>query len=242
MVLKFSIIFFIVFPKLASASFDIVFETGALWQQRNDVRIPNTGGTRLNFDEFDSGPFFHYRAELFWHVNDTHNLRAVYAPLNLVVNGQVPYAVNYDNVNFNANQDIEIDYTFNSYRLTYYYSFWGNGDNQLNLGITGKVRDAKIQLQQGSTKASYDNVGFVPLIYFEYQKTLGTEWLFHFNMDAAAASQGRAFDVSAKLRHRILTDSLLGIGLRSLEGGADNDEVYTFSWVNYLTIDFLKSF
>jgi len=34
----------------------------------------------------------------------------------------------------------------------------------------------------------------------------------------------------------------VGIGVRSLEGGAENDKVYTFSWLNYLIVDYKYSF
>ncbi len=63
--------------------------------------------------------------------------------------------------------------------------------NQLNLGFTGKVRDAETTFSQLGVSSSYDNVGFVPLLYFEYQKSLGTNWNFNLTMDAAAAPQGR---------------------------------------------------
>ena len=70
----------------SSASFaelSLMLESGAAWQQRNDLRVPSDIGTRLDFDKFDEGPFFHYRAELEWRFNEKHNVRAVYAPLNI---------------------------------------------------------------------------------------------------------------------------------------------------------------
>ena len=61
-------------------------------------------------------------------------------------------------------------------------------------------------------------------------------------MDAAFASQGRAIDIALKFRHNFSPDYNIGFGARSLEGGADNDKVYTFSWFNYAVIDFVGRF
>lgn len=220
----------------------IMLEGGAVWQQRNDVQITPQNGTRVEFDQFDQGPFPHYRLEGEWELSGSQALRFVYAPFNVRVTGQVPTVVNFNGVNFAANTDLTVDYTFNSYRLTWVYGFWGFGDDRMSLGVTGKVREAEIIFEQGGQKQSYDNVGFVPLLFFEYQKAFATDWLFHFNTDAAGASQGRAIDVAIKVRRKLSDDFQIGIGGRTLEGGADNDSVFTFSWFNYVVVDLVGRF
>src|SRR5690606_37881222 len=135
------------------------------------------------FDQFNQGPFFHYRAEAFWNINDKHNLRAVYAPLELTVKSDISHDVNFNEKNFSATEDLEVKYRFNSYRLTYYYSFWGQKESQFNLGLTGKIRDAKIEFKNSAQQTSCNNVGFVPLIYIEYQTPVTTDWLFNINAD-----------------------------------------------------------
>ncbi len=219
-----------------------MLESGAVWQHRNDVRIPSDTGTRVDFDNFDRGPFFHYRAELLWKINERHNLRAVYAPLEIDVNGPITSNVIFDDTTFTPSEGLEIDYKFNSYRLTYFYSFWEGEESQFNLGLTGKIRDAKIRFSQSGRSASYEDVGFVPLVYVEYQTPITSSWLFNVNVDAAAASQGRAIDLALKFRKRLNDRYKLGIGARTLEGGADNDNVFTFSWLNYAVIDLVGEF
>lgn len=234
------LIFLISFEAVAEVR--VMLESGGVWQHRNDVKIPGNTGDRVDFDEFDQGPFFHYRAELFWKLTEKSTVRFLYAPLNAVVTGKLIRNVNYNNQTFTSGQDLEVDYTFNSYRVSYIYTFLGTGDSQFNLGISGKIRDAEIKFKQGSQESSYDNVGFVPLIYLEMQTALSSNWLINFNMDGAAAPQGRAFDISLKLRRKLSKNYQLGLGARSLEGGADNDKVYTFSWFNYAVLDLTCSF
>ena len=122
--------------------------------------------------------------------------------------------------------------------MGYKYLFSEN----FNFGLTLKVRDAEISLEQGDKKESYDNIGLVPLFYFSYFKRLTDRWYIYTDVDFASAPQGRAIDLALKLRRSMTRRSDVGIGIRSLEGGAENDKIYTFSWLNYLIVDYKYSF
>lgn len=225
------------FKANAFNKFDLTFETGGVWQNRNDFQIPPTSGTRFEMDQVDSGPFLHYRLEGYYRINEKHALRFVFAPSQIETTGELSGAVNFNGQNFLSGDDLTVKYKFNSYRLSYLFAFWGFEGDQLNLGITAKVRDAKISLSQNLTHSEYDNIGVVPLIYFEYQKVMTSKLSFHFTLDAAFAPQGRAVDGSAKVRYKVRDNLSLGLGFRSLEGGADNEKVYTFSWFHYVLMD-----
>ena len=235
--ISFVFTFFICTFVFAENKWDLMIETGGVWQHRNDIRIPSQGGTEVKAHLFGQGPFFHHRIESYYRINKRHTLRAVYAPFRVQVSGPINQSTEFNGQSFSSSQDLMIQYTFNSYRLSYIYGFWGFGNHQLNLGVTGKVRDANILFSQPGVNRSYANIGFVPLVYFEYQKALSPHWTLNFNVDAAAASQGRAIDGAIKFRRNMNQHSSLGLGLRSLEGGADNTRVFTFSWFNYAVLD-----
>ena len=222
--------------------FDLIFEAGGVWQNRNDIQIPPDTGTRFEVDQVDEGPFFHYRLEGYYRLSQKHAFRVVYAPFDVEVTGRASVPIVFNGKSFSNNEDLTVRYQFNSYRFSYVYGFWDFGDDQLNLGFTAKVRDAKTIFSQSGVSSSYDNIGFVPLLYFEYQKPLGANWTINFTVDAAAASQGRAIDAALKARRRIGANSSLGLGVRSLEGGADNEKVFTFSWFNYALIELKLGF
>lgn len=242
--LSFAIFLFFTYQNsYAKNNIDLTVETGAVWQNRNDVQIPpNSGGTRLEIDGIDDGPFFHYRLESVYRFNDHHAVRGLYAPSELNVRGRASQDVNFNGTLFPNTQDLAVNYQFNSYRVSYIYGFWGFGENQINLGFTAKARDAKITLSQGTTNESYKNFGLVPLIYFEYQKNFASKWFLNFQVDAAVAPQGRAIDAALKVRRKICENSTLGLGFRTLEGGADNEKVFTFSWFNYVVLDLKTNF
>lgn len=237
-----TLLFFSCTTSFAEEKFKIFIELGSVWQQRNDSQIPNSSGTRTALDELDSGPFFHHRLEAYYKINNKHGLRLVYAPFDINISGQTGGPVTFDGRTFDGTRDLDVRYKFNSYRLTYIYSLLGFGKEQINFGITAKVRDALTAFSQDGETEDYDNIGFVPLIYFEYQKILSPTWSLNFTADAAYASQGRAIDAALKLRKEFSNKLNLGLGLRTLEGGADNDEVYAFSWFTYAITELTWSF
>lgn len=223
----------------AIAHFDFTVETGAYWQNRNDVQIPNdASGDRFDFSNFNSGPFFHHRFEALINVKGRHGIRVVYAPLSLSVDGGFDENTTFNNVTFNNTDKVTVDYQFNSYRLGYVYHWLNTSKHKLNLGLTLKVRDADIRVTQNNTSNNYYNFGLVPLLYFSYRYKFNDSFSFYTDADFAAASQGRAFDFAVKVRKKINDRYSFGLGYRVLEGGADNDEVFTFSLFHYALLDF----
>lgn len=43
-------------------------------------------------------------------------------------------------------------------------------------------------------------------------------------------------DAAIRVQRELRNGMTLGVGYRGLEGGADNDELYTFAWLNYVTL------
>ena len=84
-----------------------------------------------------------------------------------------------------------------------------------------------------SQYAEKTNLGVVPLVNFKLERDLGKKAVFRLEGDALAASQGRAEDIFAGILVPLNTHITLKAGYRMLEGGADNDEVYTFSGFHY---------
>ncbi len=220
----------------------VMIESGAFWQHRNDVRISPTQGSHIEFDQFNQGPFFHYRAELSHEWGARHGWRFVIAPLSLNVKGTFSQNINFNKQMFNANEEVNINYQFNSYRWGYFYSIIKANDQTLNIGFTLKLRDAQIGFEQKNVNRVYDNLGFVPLLYIDYQYQIHSDWYLHANADFAGASQGRAIDLALKLRKDLSKNWSAAAGGRTLEGGAENDKVFTFSWINYAVVDLTYNF
>ncbi|MFC2134158.1 hypothetical protein ACFLTH_06030 [Bacteroidota bacterium] len=81
-----------------------------------------------------------------------------------------------------------------------------------------------------------ENVGFVPLIHFRLLWNFSDKFSFLLDGDALAAPQGRAEDVLAALIFNASEKIELKAGYRFVEGGADNDEVYNFAFINYASV------
>jgi len=229
----------IAFPALSEElkQWQIELGVGQAWQNRNDVRIPGNTGTEFSLEELaGSGPFPSIRLEGFYTIKGPHGLRLLLAPFEYTESGVLPYDVFFVDETFSGGVDTQVTYKFNSYRFTYRYRFFADDRWQWYVGGTLKVRDAEIALTQGILSANDTDVGVVPLLYLYGNYRLNKKWHFVFDMDGAAAPQGRAFDLGLKLTYDISDRWYLGGSYRLLEGGVDNDTVYNFAWFNYLLI------
>jgi hypothetical protein len=216
--------------------FLLELEAGPVWQTVNDNQIPNTSeGTRISLvDLAGKGPQFAYRVYLEYRLSSRSSLRGLFAPLSFTEPGVSDVPVDFNGATFAPDQELLATYKFNSYRLSYRY-LWKDGARwRWHIGFTAKIRDARVQLQQGDLVSTKDNVGFVPLLHLAARRHLGEKWHLDLDLDALAGGPGRAEDLAIKLGHRPAPGWVVSIGYRMVEGGADVEEVYSFAWLHYL--------
>lgn len=226
---------FLITPLAAQISIDA--ESGLAFQTYNDVRIPNEGGTTFDFNQdFElQGPVVPFRVRLGYTFKEKNHIFALYAPLTVNYEGAAPRDINFENSRFTEGTDIEGLYRFNSYRLTYRRDVLLRENWTLGIGFTAKIRDARVQLTSAETSDRKDDLGFVPLLHL-YAAYHTDKWRFYFEGDGLAGGPGRAFDLFAGARYAISDRIDAKAGYRMLEGGADVDEVYNFTLVNFLVL------
>lgn len=216
----------------AQVWFDL--ETGVVSTGYNDVAIPGDIGTRFSLNkDFDASPKVFYRLRVNYTIGERHTISALYAPLTIKSDGAVPFDIFFEGVTFPANTGINATYKFNSYRLTYRYEIVRKEKVRFGLGFTAKIRDAKIGLSSQSSESVKTNIGFVPIINFRLLWNPDEKFGVVFEGDALAAPQGRAEDVLLAGTWKLSEKLGLKAGYRILEGGADNDEVYSFALFHY---------
>jgi hypothetical protein len=219
------------------AQITLELEGGVATTGYNDVRIPGDGGTLLRLsDELSSDPFLFGRARAGYTFNERNAILLLFAPLQVRYTGTLSKNVNFENVLFPPGTNIDATYKFNSYRISYRYLIVSGETISLGLGLTGKIRDAFIRLEGNGLRSEKDDLGFVPLINFRFDWQLSDRFRLTVDGDALAAPQGRAEDVLLALGYTVNKNIELYAGYRILEGGADNDEVYTFSLFHYGTL------
>ena len=211
------------------------FENGAAITGYNDVRIPGDTGTMFSLTDdlaSDTAYFWRLRADV--RIAPKHVLSALVAPLTINSAGSFDQPVSFAGATFATGVPVRGLYVFNSYRATYRYEPVRTENWMFGVGITVKVRDAVTRLESNGVMAEKTNVGAVPLVNFTLERRLGTRATFQLEGDALAAPQGRAEDIFAGLVVHAGKQWSIKAGYRFLEGGADNDEVYTFALVHYL--------
>lgn len=215
--------------------FSARIEGGAVWQSRNDVQVPNDEtGTRISLCELiGTGPWPAGRLYLTWRTGDRHELRGLVAPLSITGTGVPDAPIAFAGETFAPGTPTEATYKFNSYRLTYRYRLHEGARWTWWAGFTAKVRDAKVELSQGVVASRKTDVGFVPLLHVAGTWRFAPGWSAALDADALAGGPGRAEDVSLTLARDLSRDLSLYGGYRTVEGGADVDEVYAFAWLHY---------
>ncbi|MDZ7291183.1 MAG: hypothetical protein ONB44_13350 [candidate division KSB1 bacterium] len=218
-------------------------ETGAVFSGYNDVRIPGNTGTDLSLtEELQTDARAFYRVRLEYAISTKSSLALLIAPLRVNADGQVDRPVRFEGVTFPANTPLLAKYRFDSYRLTYRYDFHRAEKFHAGIGFTAKIRDASISLEDNARKSEKKNTGFVPLINFRVQWLFAKRFRVLLDGDALAAPQGRAEDVLLAIAYQANNHFALKAGYRLLEGGADNDEVYTFSLFHYIVAGAIITF
>jgi len=215
------------------AKWRVDLEAGALWADHNDVQIPNDAqGDRFDIADFGKGPYPSARASLQWRPWQRHAFQFVVAPLFYEESGEFEQDTRFAGASYRAGETTDVEYQFNSYRLRYLYSLVDGNKWDLELGATLFVRDANIELRQGDVRSSDDNIGLVPLFALRTQYHFSDLWSLELDTDFAWAPQGRAIDLALLLNRDLPGGWDLAAGYRTIEGGADNDTVYTFAWFN----------
>lgn len=233
--LLFAYIFSLLFlTQLQAQNWNLDLETGLAFSGYNDVQIPGDEGTRFSLSqELQANPSFHIRFRAYYNINERHHIGALVSPLSIGSQGSINREISFEGTSFAANTPLTATYQFNSYRLMYRYDFIRNEKFQLGLGVTAKIRSAKIALNSANNSSVKTNVGFVPIINFRLRWDFADRFAFLLDGDALVAPQGRAEDILAALAVSITDDIDFKLGYRVLEGGGDNEEVYSFSWINY---------
>jgi hypothetical protein len=216
-------------------TFSAELELGTVWQSRNDVRIPNSAdATRFSLTDVQGhGPWPVARLYVTWNIDSRHSLRALAAPLSVTETGRLPSTTSFAGTTFAAGVPTEAIYRFNSWRLTYAYRFRQGSRWGWWIGATAKIRDAKIELDQDGVSAAKTDLGFVPLLHLRAGYRLSDRASLVLDLDALAGGPGRAEDGSLKLYVDFPESWSFSAGYRTVEGGADVDEVYNFAWLHY---------
>lgn len=221
----------------AEAQFFLDVESGAAFTGYNDVRIPADTGTRLSLaEDLAAEPALALRVRLGYTFAGRHTATVLMAPLTVRGSGTLESDVSYKGTTFVEGQRVDSSYRFDSYRLTYRYSFIKNEDLIVAAGLTGKIRSADIALMSGTAYAHREDLGVVPLINLWVRWDYADPFSLLVDADALWSPFGRAADVLLALQYQLAPNITARLGYRILEGGSDGGgDVYTFALFHYAT-------
>ncbi len=227
------LILIMISPAMAG-NLDIRLEGGGVWFSRNDVRIPGDTGTRFDMlDLTGKGSDPYVRIYATYNFNEKHALRLTFAPLEVVGTGWLSEDVTFRDDVFTTDSSVKGKYKFNTWRLTYRWSFYDHKRWRLGFGAALLVRDADITLEQQNKRQSKDDLGLVPLLHGYSKYRLNNRASIILDVEGAWSPMGRAVDAALTAKYDFDSGWYIAAGYRILEGGADNDDVYTFAMLHY---------
>jgi len=224
-------------PAAQASGMQVDLEGVAAWQGRNVVQSPNDAtATRFSLKTLTgSGPAWTGRLQASGRIKDRHEWRVLVAPLSVSGTGASAVPIRFEGAVFAPGQ-VNADYRFDSWRATWRWRWIDREDLVVKVGATAKVRDASIRLSQGTVSARKENTGFVPLLHGAFERRIRDRWALEGDIDALAGGPGYAVDAGLRVSRELSPGWRVTGGVRWLDGGADNDEVYSFATFTSVTL------
>ena len=242
--LAFAFFLFILAAASAPAQAFIDVEGGTAFTGYNDLAIPADTGSRISLrDDIVSDPALSMRIRLGYSFSGRHTVSVLLAPLTVHGSGTLDEDITYQGKTFTKGSSVDSVYRFDSYRLTYRYSFVNTDELNVAAGITGKIRSADIAIMGESGYAHRSDLGVVPLINLALRWDFADPFSLLVDADALVSPYGRAEDALLALQYASSGRVSMRLGYRILEGGSDGGgDVYTFALFHYLMAGIQVSF
>ena len=224
-------------PLAHGSGVEVDVEGVAAWQDRNVVQSPNDAtATRFSLKTLTgSGPAWSGRLQASGRIKERHEWRVLVAPLSVSGTGPGAVPIRFEGGVFAPGQ-VSADYRFDSWRATWRWRWIDREDLVVKIGATAKIRDASVRLSQGTVSARKADKGFVPLLHGAFERRLGDRWALEGDIDALAGGPGHAVDAGLRVSRELSSGWRVTGGVRWLDGGADDDEVYSFATFTSVTL------
>jgi len=223
--LNFFLIYIAIFYSGLSFASSISLDIGQTETVFNRFAIPNTSADRVSLPTEDT--LTSYRVTGYFDLSSGNQIYVLIAPLETEYHFTSNRNFEFADNNYTSGTATNVKYKFNSYRLGYLWK-WKTSSFDFWTGVVAKIRDANIEVTQGTRTSAFDNIGIVPLASMGFDFRLFKNLSVFSHTDALGASQGSAYDSQLELRLKLSSLSV-SFGKRVLGGGADNDEVYNFA-------------
>jgi hypothetical protein len=226
----------------ANAQTFVNLESGALFTGMNDIRNGSNGTLFSLKNDFQTpvSPFLRLRVGYL--LNEKNHFSLLYAPLKIVETGTLEKDLLFDGKTFKAKLPIEVVYKFNSYRFTYNRKIISKNNFKLGIGLSAKIRDAGVSLQNRDLLRGNFSVGFVPLFNLIANWNISQKMGVDFFGEGLAASKGRAIDLSLSGRYSFNKNLQGNLGYRLLEGGANGTNRYNFIQLHFIFVSLNYAF
>ncbi len=211
-----------------------VFEFGAAWMGKNEIKSPGSTGDTIDFNAFagTADPTTSIRSGFEFFLNDKNEVFVQFSPYEMRVVGNLAHDTNF-NGNFypksTGAEDVFMAYRWNEYRARWRYNLIDEGSFVLKLGAGLSVSENQVELteQTGSgTSSTASSLVALPIGHIHTGVKTGSYGEFYAEVDAGGMSNEYLLDATLQYRYKISPHWDIGGGYRYQSVRVDTSDLY----------------
>jgi len=211
-----------------------VFEFGAVWMHKDEVKSPGATGDTVDFDAYagTADPTSSIRSGFEFYLDDKNELFIQFSPYEMRVTGSLAQGTNFDGKYYpasTADNDTFMAYRWNEYRARWRYNLVDNKDFVLKLGAGVSVSENEVELSEltGAKQSStVSSVVAIPIGHIHTGLKIGSQSELYAEVDAGGAGNEYMIDATLQYRYKMSKHWDIGGGYRFQSVRVDTSELY----------------
>jgi len=206
------------------------WETGGSHVTRNDVRVPNPGGTPIDFRfDAENDPTVTAFVSLRWSDEEIrHTFSAAFAPFEVREVLKLEQDITFEDSVIAAGTTVQTRAAIWDYRVGYLYSVLRRPRAALFLGASLTVMETTIGFSTGDDgDASVSDSVSRPMVRIGAEVVPAYRWLVHASLDWWSDSEIKIADATVQVGYRLHPHWLLSLGYRRVERKIDTEELFS---------------
>ena len=227
-----------------------VFEFGAVWMDRNDIKSPGNTGEVLDFNAFagTADPTSSIRSGFEFYLDKKNEVFIQVSPYELRATGNLPSGAYFDGKNFTPSAGTEdnfIAYRWNEYRARWRYNLLDSNNFTLKLGAGLSVSSNEIELTElvgNKQSQTVSSLVLMPIAHIHTGVKLGLQSELYAEIDAGGLQDNFILDATIQYRYKMSKHWDLGGGYRFENVRINTSNLYNHYTANNFVLNLGYSF
>jgi len=211
-----------------------VFEFGAVWMHKDEVKSPGSLGDTVDFDAYagTADPTTSIRSGFEFYLDDKNELFIQFSPYEMRVTGMLPNNTYFNGKDFTAStaaNDTFMAYRWNEYRARWRYTLIDDTHFVLKLGAGLSVSENEVELSELTgvrTSSTASSIVALPIGHIHTGLKIGSQSELYAEVDAGGGGNEYILDATIQYRYKMSKHWDIGGGYRFQSLRIDTSELY----------------